>query len=107
LQAGDGDKRKGIRGKNKGGGGMSMHSLMIEDRKQITITDVADVESFDEEAILLSLHSGGLLLKGQDLHIQKLDIEEGKAIITGTVNSAAYTAKREKSEGGLLKKLLK
>ncbi|HAF60116.1 MAG TPA: sporulation protein YabP [Clostridiales bacterium UBA9856] len=86
---------------------MSMHSLMIEDRKQITITDVADVESFDEETILLSLHSGGLLLKGQDLHIQKLDIEEGKAIITGTVNSAAYTAKREKSEGGLLKKLLK
>jgi sporulation protein YabP len=107
LQAVDGDKRKGIREKNKGGGGMSMHSLMIEDRKQITITDVADVESFDEEAILLSLHSGGLLLKGQDLHIQKLDIEEGKAIITGTVNSAAYTAKREKSEGGLLKKLLK
>ena len=84
-----------------------MHNLLIEDRKQITITEVADVDSFDEETILLSLHGGGLLLKGQDLHIQKLDIEEGKAIITGTVNSAAYTAKREKSEGGLLKKLLK
>ena len=31
------------------------HSLMIEDRKQITITDVADVEKLDEETILLSL----------------------------------------------------
>jgi len=86
---------------------MSMHNLLIEDRKLISITEVADVDSFDEETIVLSLHSGGLLLKGQELHIQKLDIEEGKAVITGTVNSAAYTAKREKSEGGFLKKLLK
>ena len=84
-----------------------MHSLLIEERKQITITDVSDVDGFDEETMLLSLQGGGLLLKGRDLHIQKLDIEEGKAIITGTIDSAEYTAKKEKSEGGFLKKLLK
>ena len=84
-----------------------MHNLFIEDRKQITVTDVADVDSFDEESIVLSIHGGGLLLKGQELHIQKLDLEEGKAIITGSVNSAVYTEKREKSEGGFLKKILK
>ncbi len=84
-----------------------MHNLLIEDRKQITITEVADIDSFDEETILLSLHGGGLQLAGKDLHIKMLDIEEGKAIITGTVNSALYTEKREKSQAGLLKKLLK
>jgi sporulation protein YabP len=81
--------------------------LIIEERKQITITDVSDVDGFDDETMLLSLHDGGLLLKGQGLHIQKLDIEEGKAVITGVINSAEYTAKREKAEGGFFKRLLK
>lgn len=84
-----------------------MHSLVIEDRKQITITDVSDVDGFDDETMLLSLQGGGLLLKGQGLHIQKLDIEEGKAIITGVINSAEYTVKREKSADGFFKRLLK
>lgn len=84
-----------------------MHNLLIEDRKQISITEVSDVDSFDEETILLSLHGGGLVLKGQGLHINKLDVDEGKVIITGMLNSAAYTAKRDKTEGGFLKKLLK
>lgn len=84
-----------------------MHNLFIEDRKQITVTEVADVDSFNEESILFSIHGGGLVLKGQNLHIQKLDLEEGKAIITGSINSIAYTEKRDKAEGGFLKKMLK
>ena len=84
-----------------------MHNLMIEDRNRITVTDVLDVDSFDEETINMSLHSEGLIIKGKDLQIQKLDVEEGKIIINGTINSAVYTGKREKTEGGFLKKLLK
>ena len=84
-----------------------MHNLIMEDRKQITVTDVKDVNSFNEENILLTIQGGGLILKGQDLHIQKLDLEEGKVVITGSINSAVYTEKREKAEGGFLKKMLK
>ncbi|MGI6727123.1 MAG: sporulation protein YabP [Anaerovoracaceae bacterium] len=84
-----------------------MHSLNIEDRKQITVTEVVDVDSFNEEAILLSIQGGGLLLKGQEMHIQKLDLEEGKVIITGSVNSAVYTEQKDKAEGGFLKRMLK
>lgn len=84
-----------------------MHSLLIEDRKSITITDVVDVESFDEENILMTLVGGGLIIRGENLQIQKLDVEEGKAAITGTVVSTTYTAKKEKQEGSLLKRILK
>jgi sporulation protein YabP len=84
-----------------------MHNLTIEDRKQITITEVADVDRFDEETILLSLKTGGLQLKGQGLHIQKLDLQEGKAVISGSLNSASYIERRDKSEGGILGKMLK
>lgn len=84
-----------------------MHSLLIEDRKNITITDVVDVESFDEENILMVLAGGGLVIRGENLQIQKLDVEEGKAAVTGTFVSVAYTAKKEKQEGSLLKRILK
>ena len=61
----------------------------------------------DEETIQLSLKSGGLLLKGQGLHIQKLDLQEGKAVVTGILTQASYTEKREKTEGGFFGKMLK
>lgn len=84
-----------------------MHNLLIEDRNKITITDVKDVDSFDEETINMSLNNEGLILKGKDLQIQKLDVEEGKIIVIGTINSATYTGKRDKAEGGILKRILK
>lgn len=84
-----------------------MHSLLIEDRKSVTITDVVDVESFDEENIFMILAGGGLVLRGENLQIQKLDVEEGKAAIRGSLTSATYTAKKEKQEGSLLKRILK
>ncbi|NLY71691.1 MAG: sporulation protein YabP [Clostridiales bacterium] len=84
-----------------------MHNLYIEDRKLITITEVTEVDNFDEETILLTVQGSNLLLKGQNLHIQKLDLEEGKAVISGTLNSVNYSEKKDKSEGGFLKKMLK
>lgn len=85
----------------------SNHIVTIDNRERITVTDVADVESFNEETILLVLKNGGLLIKGQELHIQKLDLEEGRVNITGSINSAVYTQKRDHQEKGFLKRLLK
>ncbi|MDO4553193.1 MAG: sporulation protein YabP [Bacillota bacterium] len=84
-----------------------LHSLYLEDRNRMVVTDVKDVENFNEETILLTIGGGGLVIKGQKLHIQKLDLEEGKVIIDGRIQSAVYTEKRDASEGGFLKKLLK
>jgi len=86
---------------------MENHVMNIDNRERITITEVADVDSFNEDTILVSLNSGGLIIKGQKLHIQKLDLADGKVIITGIFNSAAYTEKKNKQEQGLLRKILK
>ena len=84
-----------------------MGNLLIEDRSKITVTDVADVDSFNENSILVTLTNGGLVIKGQDLHLQLLNLEEGRAVITGAINGAVYTEKKEKLEKNLLKKLFK
>lgn len=86
---------------------MENHMITIDNRERITITEVADIDNFDEEEIRANLISGGLVVKGKQLHIQMLDLADGKAVITGEINSLAYTQKKDKSEKSLLRKILK
>jgi len=86
---------------------MDTHVVNIDNRERISVTEVTDVESFDEATILLSLKNGGLIIRGENLHIQKLDLEEGRVLITGSIGSAIYTEKKNRQEKGFLKKILK
>ncbi|MBE6036154.1 MAG: sporulation protein YabP [Clostridiales bacterium] len=81
--------------------------LTAENRSRLTVTGVADVESFDEDSILLALKQGGLLVRGENLKIHSLDPQQGRVLITGMLQSFQYTEKRQRQEGGFLKRLLK
>lgn len=84
-----------------------VHSIRIENRNNTVITGVLDVDTFTEETIFLTIDKGALILKGQGLHISRLDLEEGKVIVTGFVHSAVYTEKKDKQAKSLLGRLLK
>lgn len=84
---------------------MEKHSIVIENREKISITDVRSVDTFDEEEICANLSEGGLTIRGRQLHIQMLDLEAGNAVITGEISQLSYMQK--KSEKGLIKKILK
>lgn len=86
---------------------MDTHIVNIDNRERVTVTDVADVESFNEEIVFLTLKNGGLIIRGEDLHIQKLDLDEGKVLISGAIGSAVYTERKDRQEKGFLKKILK
>jgi len=86
---------------------MDAHVVNIDNRERITVTEVSDVESFSEEIVFLTLKNGGLVIRGEDLHIQKLDLDEGKVLISGAIGSAVYTEKKDRGEKGFLKKILK
>ncbi len=84
-----------------------VHSLTLEERNRLMVTEVKDVGSFNEEGVHLNLLSGSLLVKGQGLHIQKLDPETSKVVVTGQVESLTYMEKKDGAGGGFLKRLLK
>ena len=84
-----------------------MHSIHIENRANTVVTGVLDVDAFTEETISLTIDKGALILKGHGLHINRLDLEEGKVIISGFVHSAVYTEKKEKQAKSFLGRLLK
>ena len=44
------------------------HTLVIEDRKRLSVSGVTDVESFDEETVALATELGELIIHGYDLH---------------------------------------
>lgn len=86
---------------------MENHNITVENRERITVTEVSDVDSFNEQTVIVALKQGGLLIKGEKLHIQKLDLSEGKVVISGSLQSLTYTEKANKGESGFLKKILK
>lgn len=82
------------------------HTVYIDNRESLVVTDVSDVASFSEDTVLFTLSQGGLMVKGENLHMQLLDLETGKAVLSGSVQSAVYTQKKNR-EKNLLSRLLK
>ncbi|MGM1050486.1 MULTISPECIES: sporulation protein YabP [Paenibacillus] len=66
------------------------HDLRMQNRKQLDITGVQNVESFDSEEFLLQTELGHLTIRGQNLHIKNLSLEEGLLSIEGLVHSLIY-----------------
>ncbi len=66
------------------------HGLILQDRRRLTVSGVMDVESFDENAIVLQTAGGLLILRGSALHIDKLSIEGGELLVTGRIDSLVY-----------------
>ena len=85
------------------------HSINVVERKNILITGVKKVDSFDNEEFLLETVMGYLALKGEDLELIKLDTLSGSVTIKGYVNSFDYieeVGKKEK-EGSIISRLFK
>ena len=76
------------------------HSLRLEQRSRLTLTGVLDVESFDEDSIVLNTSGGLLIVRGSALHLERLSIDGGEAEISGRVDAAEYED-APRREGGL------
>lgn len=71
-------------------GRSKQHDLRMNNRKALDITGVKNVESFDSEEFLLQTELGHLTIRGQNLHIKNLSLEEGILSIEGLVHSLMY-----------------
>lgn len=54
------------------------HKIILSNRKTAAFTGVLDVLSFDVSEILLETEQGMLLIKGNDLHVNRLTLEKAK-----------------------------
>ena len=84
---------------------MDNHYITIENREKLVLSQVADVDAFDEETLWANLKEGGIEITGEKLNIEKLDLQEGMLVVTGRICSIAYTDRTLKAKSGLLKRL--
>lgn len=84
------------------------HNIIIESRKKIAITGVLDIDSFNEQGVIALTEQGILIIKGADLHINKLSVENGDVSIEATrIDSITYTDVNNKKAGSIIKSLFK
>ena len=81
------------------------HHIILEEREQLSISGVEEVESFDESTILLITAQGALEIQGEGLHIEKLSLDGGDLKVEGRVDALVYGEER-RSRGGLFSRLL-
>lgn len=78
------------------------HDMKIINRKKLDLTGVINVESFDSEEFLLETECGFLAIRGENLHMKNLNVENGIVSIEGLVMEFVYVDHahgREKAKG--------
>ncbi|TWI53220.1 sporulation protein YabP [Halalkalibacter nanhaiisediminis] len=77
------------------------HDITLKGRRQLDITGVKQVESFDNEEFLLETVMGFLSVRGQNLHMKNLNVEQGIVSIEGKVFDLVYLeqGQQDKSKG--------
>lgn len=67
------------------------HKLVVNNRKTSLVTGVIDVLSFDLNEILLETQQGMMMVKGTDLHVNRLSLEKGEVDLSGNIDSVSYS----------------
>jgi sporulation protein YabP len=75
------------------------HNVILEDRTRISVSGVIEVDSFDDRQIVTSTSKGSLIIRGTDLHIDKLSLDSGELVVTGLITDLGY---EETAPGGSL-----
>lgn len=85
-----------------------MQNIVLENREKLNITGINDILSFDDQVVILATDLGMLTIKGVELKINKLNIDENEVRIEGNIISMNYSQENlEKRNENFLSKIFK
>lgn len=70
------------------------HKLILNERKNLTMTGVTEVISFDDTAVVLRTCLGILTIQGQQLQLKNLSQEGGQLAVDGHISALSYEEPR-------------
>ncbi|MEL4106416.1 sporulation protein YabP [Oscillospiraceae bacterium WX1] len=82
------------------------HNVIMEGRKKVSVSGVEDVESFDDNEIVMRTTQGVLIVRGRGLRIEKLNLDSGDVVLDGMVDRLEYEDD-VRVTGGLFSRLFK
>ncbi|ADY54576.1 sporulation protein YabP [Syntrophobotulus glycolicus DSM 8271] len=84
------------------------HKITMENRSQINLSGVNKVKSFEAKEIVLDTIQGVLAIKGHELGIKNLNLEDTQVEIEGMIDSLHYSANKSGTTSrSILEKMFK
>lgn len=83
------------------------HNIILEGRARLLVSGVEDIDSFDDREIILRTPKGILVVRGSELHLEKLSLDSGEVAVEGTIDSMEYEEDTKAPEGGFLSRLFR
>ena len=83
------------------------HSFSVSERKNIIISGVVKIDSFDSEEFLIETVQGYMNIKGENLEVVKLDTYQGNITIKGKICAINYIDENTKKESSVFAKLFR
>lgn len=80
-------------------------SILIKERKDVSVDGVENVIGFDEFYVSLSTVAGKIVIEGQGLKIESLCKDTGEILISGKISGVFYT--EEKTAKNLFARIFK
>lgn len=74
------------------------HTLTLEGRERAKLAGVTAVSCFNEEEVVLETSVGEVALMGADLHIEQLNLDDGRLDVTGQITAIEYSDIAPKKE---------
>ncbi|MEW6523968.1 MAG: sporulation protein YabP [Bacillota bacterium] len=84
---------KDVRGEDSG------HRVIVSNRESVTVKGVLNVDSFDDQELVLDTELGTLTIGGEELHVRELNLESGNLFLEGLINSLTYSTATKGKKG--------
>ncbi len=82
-----------------------LQNVILENRGKLNISGVNDVLNFDESTVNVNTQLGLLSIKGSDLRLNRLNLDNTELLVEGNISSLAYSDNYQK--GSFLQRLFK
>lgn len=83
------------------------HDMKLFNRSELKLTGVKEIDSFDHAEFLIETVMGYLIVRGNQLQLKNLDVNEGSLHITGTIDEVVYLDDHMEKAKGFFSKLFK
>lgn len=83
------------------------HTAILENRKTLLLTGITEVDSFDERTVSLYSQLGELIIRGNNLRVNALNVETGDLSVEGDIWAICYGEKDKKKPLSFLGKLFR
>lgn len=83
------------------------HTISLLERRELRVTGITDVISYDAHTVTASTTRGNLTVEGEGLHVGKISLEEGILLLSGNIAALYYADEAPSAQGGFFARLFR